>query len=159
MTKLTAVQQDYLELVLRMSGDGEGVRVTDIASVQGIKPPTVVRTLARLRTMGLVSQRERGLVHLTQDGNKIAGQLLHRHRDIAGFLTDVLGVSPEQAEADACVIEHGLGADSADRLHFFLLKWSNAPVQVREALDPGNREDSEPQFDLVKSAQVRGSRI
>jgi len=156
---LTPVQQDYLELMLRLSGEGDaGVRVTDIASEMGIKPPTVVRTVARLRAAGFAVQEERGLVHLTDAGRRVAEQLRHRHRDIVVLLVDVLGLERSRAERDACVIEHGLADETAERLHEFLLRWFELPDETRALLaSPVSKLDS-PHFNLLETKSNRGAR-
>src|SRR5687768_16898486 len=108
--QLSAAQQDYLEAVyvlLKRDG-GDGVRVTDIAAELGCRLPTVVRGIARLRAAGMAAQEERGLVRLTTRGEALAAQLLHRHTDVVYLLEHVLGVPAQRAEAEACVIEHGL---------------------------------------------------
>jgi DtxR family transcriptional regulator, Mn-dependent transcriptional regulator len=168
---LTPAQQDYLEAILRVElaqrdnaairgadSAAPGVRVTDIAALLGCRLPTVVRALARLREEGLVEQAERGLVHLTAESRKLARQLLHRHEDTVALLTDVLGVPAEQAEAEACLIEHGLSAQTAQRLHEFLVRWE-ALSPVARARIAGSRRRLRPvEFMLVGAASGAGGR-
>jgi DtxR family Mn-dependent transcriptional regulator len=163
--QLTPALQDYLEAIRMLHAAEPGARVTDIAAALGTKLPTVVRSIARLRRLGLVIQEERGRVYPTPAGAALAAQLAHRHADVARFLREVLGVPPIRAEADACVLEHGLSADSAQRLHEFLERWDAAPAEARLALRP--RRDmgvdragaaAAPDFDLLGSAAGAGSR-
>lgn len=154
---LTPVQQDYVELISRLSAEAKGgVRVSDIASEFGIKPPTVVRTLARLRKMGLVAQEERGLVNLTVSGHVMAEQLIHRHNDIFEFLIQVLGVDYAQAESDACILEHGFSAESSTRLHLFLEHFKNLPTPVKAQLRI--KPDDSNHFDTVGDSVGPGLR-
>jgi len=156
---LSPAQQDYLEAVyvlLQRSG-GFGVRVTDIAAELGTRLPTVVRGMARLRAAGLAAQQERGLVQLTPRGLALAAQLLHRHTDVVYLLEQVLGVSAQRAEAEACVIEHGLSGDTAQRLHQFLERWQRLGAAERRALS-GRRPASRGQFTLVGDAAGAGTR-
>lgn len=155
--KLTPVQQDYIELVSRLAAAADGgIRVSDIALEFGVRPPTVVRTLAKLRKLGLVKQEERGLVNLTPSGEVMAGQLIHRHDDILGFLVGVLGVSKNQAESDACILEHGLSEESSTRLHLFLEHFESLPESVKHklAVNPGKISH----FDTVGDAVGQGLR-
>ncbi|MCH7471682.1 metal-dependent transcriptional regulator [bacterium] len=158
--ELTPAQQDYLETVYHLTGReaGPGVRVTDMAAVLGTKPPTVVRSVARLKQLRLLSQEERGRVHLTRHGFRLAAQLSHRHEDVVRFLAEVLGVEPVHAGAEACLIEHGLSGGTAERLHLFLERWDELPKRTRAALG-GKGEETQPlEFTLVGRAAGAGGR-
>jgi DtxR family Mn-dependent transcriptional regulator len=156
--QLSAAQQDYLEAVyvLVQRGAEQGVRVTDIAAELGTRMPTVVRGLARLREAGLVAQEERGLVRLTDQGAELAAQLLHRHTDVVYLLQHVLGVPAARAESEACVIEHGLSGDTAQRLHQFLERWQRLSSGERRALT--TRRATRAHFTLVGDAAGSGAR-
>lgn len=156
--QLSAAQQDYLEAVyvLLQRQAEDGVRVTDIAAELGTRLPTVVRGIARLRAAGLVEQEERGLVRLSARGGALAAQLLHRHTDVVYLLQHVLGVPAAQAEEEACVIEHGLSGDTAQRLHQFLERWQRLSPGERRAL--AARPARRGQFSLVGGAAGSGAR-
>lgn len=119
---VTAAQQDYLEVILRLqdAAVGAGVRVTDIANELGTRLPTVTRTVRRLADQGLLDHRRGGTVRLTDIGRKVAGEILHLHEDIVLFLTEILGLSESVALQDACQLEHGCSQQTAQRLHEFL---------------------------------------
>jgi DtxR family transcriptional regulator, Mn-dependent transcriptional regulator len=157
--QLSAAQQDYLEavFVLVQRGATGGVRVTDIASELGTRLPTVVRGMARLREAGLVAQEERGLVSLTRSGGALAAQLLHRHTDVVYLLQQVLGVPASRAESEACVIEHGLSGDTAQRLHQFLERWERLAPGQRRALS-AKVATRRSEFTLVGDAAGSGAR-
>ena len=119
---LTAVQQDYIEVIHRLeveAGRGQ-VRVSDIAAQLGTRLPTVTRTLRKLTDLGYTCHETRAGVGLTDRGRTVASEILHRHVDLVRFLTDVLGLSPEEAEIDAGQMEHGLSGRAAQRLHELL---------------------------------------
>lgn len=117
---ITPIQQDYLEVIYRLSLDNAGVRTTDIAERLGCRLPTVTRTVRRMAEAGFIEHRARGLVRLSDLGRRTAENLTHRHADTVCFLVDILGMSPDDAERDACQIEHGLSPLAAQRLHEFL---------------------------------------
>jgi DtxR family transcriptional regulator, Mn-dependent transcriptional regulator len=120
--ELTATQEDYIEIIYRMTQAQPGalVRVTDIAAQLGTKLPTVTRTVRRLTALGLLEHTHRQGVALSSTGRKMASDILHRHEDVVRFFIDVLGLSKNEAELDACQIEHGMSAKTAQRLHEFL---------------------------------------
>jgi Mn-dependent DtxR family transcriptional regulator len=113
--------------------------------------------MSRLREAGLVEQEERGLVRLTRSGSALAAQLLHRHTDVVYLLQHVLGVSATQAETEACVIEHGLSGDPAQRLHQFLERWVRLAPGQRRAL-AAKKSAQRGQFTLVGDAAGSGAR-
>lgn len=155
---LTSSQQDYLETVFRITGSRQaGARITDIAAMLRTKAPTVVRSVARLRTLGYFTQKGR-LVHLSKLGEKVAAQLAHRHTDVYSFLIDVLGVSEERAESDACLIEHGLSAHSSQCLHRFLERWYELPKRIRKKLKGQDDEREVKHFELVGNVVAPGAR-
>lgn len=159
--QLSAAQQDYLEAVYALSledSEGEGVRVTDIAAALSTRLPTVTRTLARLRAMGLVEQEERGPVFLSELGNRLAAQLAHRHEDVVALLTDVLGVDPITAESEACVLEHGLSGETSERLHHFLEAWQQLDPPLRSALREAAGNMATSEFHLLGDASGSGDR-
>jgi DtxR family Mn-dependent transcriptional regulator len=121
--RLTAIQEDYLEVVYHLSGvdDGSGgVRATDIADRLGCRLPTVTRTIQKMVDAGFFEHEARGLVRLTGHGRSLAEDIAHRHIDTVAFLVKILGLTEDQAERDACQIEHGLSPLAAQRLHEFL---------------------------------------
>ncbi|MDX9857706.1 MAG: metal-dependent transcriptional regulator [candidate division Zixibacteria bacterium] len=119
---LTAAQQDYIEVIYRLEQDAgdTGVRVTAIADALGTRLPTVSRTVRKLAILKLVTHDARREVALTAGGRRIAREIVHRHEDLVRFFVLVLGLSENEAERDACQIEHGLSGKASQRLHEFL---------------------------------------
>jgi DtxR family Mn-dependent transcriptional regulator len=131
---LTPIQEDYLETIYRLSADSVGVRTTDIADRLGCRLPTVTRTVRKMVQAGYLEHESRGLVRLTPFGLRAAENLTHRHADTVRFLTTVLGLSSDDAEVDACQIEHGLSPAASQRLHEFLEYIATLSPSVREAI-------------------------
>ena len=119
---LTPVQEDYMEIVYLLETErGPGnVRITDIANELGTRLPTVTRTVQKLSRLGYLEHSERRSVSLSGQGLKVAREIVHRHRDLVWFFTDLLGLPRRDAELDACQIEHGVSSRTAQRLHEFL---------------------------------------
>ena len=57
----------------------------------------------------------RSLITLLPPGEEIAQRIYARHQLLTEFLMQ-LGVSPENAAADACKIEHDLSEESFERI-------------------------------------------
>ena len=54
---LTAIQEDYLETIYRLSRDRVAVRTTDVAERLGCRLPTVTRTVRKIVQAGFVVRR------------------------------------------------------------------------------------------------------
>ncbi len=117
---VTSSLQDYLEVILKLVQEKKKARVTDIADQLGIAKPSVIQALSLLKEKGLIVQDRYGPVELTPEGERYALKIRHRHKVIYGFLTQVLGVSPQAAEEDACLLEHDLSAETFEKLLQFL---------------------------------------
>lgn len=112
---MTQSLEDYLETVSFLADEG-GVRVTDIAVRLGVSKPSVLSALKALEERGLLEhERYRG-VALTQEGARRAMEIRERHTFLTAFLRDVVGVSEETAERDACRMEHVLSDETLARM-------------------------------------------
>ncbi len=119
---LTPAQQDYMEIIYRLEqANGRGsVRISEIAAELGTRLPTVSRAVRKLTDMGLLEHSLRRAVDLTPVGEKLATEILHRHEDLVQFFTTILGLRGDEAQVNACQLEHGLTNRAAQRLHEFL---------------------------------------
>ena len=110
--------EDYLEAILMIRQDKGSCRSVDVASHLGFSKPSVSVAVGKLVDSGCVERMDDGQLMLTEKGFAIASETLNKHR----LLTDVfcaLGVSPETAEHDACLIEHSLSEETYEKLRAF----------------------------------------
>jgi DtxR family Mn-dependent transcriptional regulator len=118
--KQTASMEDYLETIVMLKEKGESVTVTSISNMLSVRKPSVNWALAKLSEAGLVFHEKYRGVELTPDGARLASEVYRRHKLLRSFLADVLNVSPETAERDACRMEHLLSPDSVAKLEKFI---------------------------------------
>ncbi|MDE6373653.1 MAG: ArsR family transcriptional regulator [Clostridia bacterium] len=96
--------EDYLEAILLLSEKLENVHQIDVARKLKVSQPAVQKALKILKTNGYIDTD--GLhIYLTQSGGKYAEEVYHRHCVIRQFLLS-LGVNEEDADNDACELEH-----------------------------------------------------
>ena len=57
---------------------------------------------------------------LTSEGEKYAALVWRSHRALRLFLEKDLGVDPQKADEEACLMEHVLSADTMERLIGYL---------------------------------------
>lgn len=94
---------------------------SDIAEKLAVKAPSVTSALQKLDSLGMAEYQRYQHVNLTQKGREIAKMLDRRNRTIRDFL-QLIGVSEEIAQSDACEIEHIVHKETIDKLAQFLKK-------------------------------------
>ena len=107
--------EDYLERILMLRQKNGTVRSIDIARELDYSKPSVSVAMKRLRENGYLQMDPDGLITLLPPGEEIAQRIYARHQLLTEFLMQ-LGVSPENAAADACKIEHDLSEESFERI-------------------------------------------
>ena len=107
--------EDYLEAVLMLQEKNGHVRSIDIANELNFSKPSVSIAMKKLRENGYIEMDGNSLISLTADGRAIAERIYERHRTLTNLLL-ALGVSPENARADACRIEHDLSDESWEKI-------------------------------------------
>lgn len=111
--------EDYLESILILQERRGTVRSIDIVNELGYSKPSVSIAMKKLRESGYISMAADGLITLNDSGLEIASRIYHRHRTLTEFFT-LLGVSGENAAADACKVEHDLSEETFSRIHDFV---------------------------------------
>lgn len=117
---ITSSLEDYLETIFVLKQKKDVVRVTDIAAEMNVSKPSVNRAVGNLKEAGLLSHESYGAVVLTEEGETLAAQVLHRHKLLKHFLTCTLGVEEKTAEEDACRVEHVISSETIDKLYSYL---------------------------------------
>ncbi|MBO8128090.1 MAG: metal-dependent transcriptional regulator [Peptococcaceae bacterium] len=120
MTGYSQSIEDYLEAIHVIGLTQKVIRVKDVAGFLDVKMPSVVAALKSLAEKGLVEQEKYGHIELTPKGEAVAKEIYARHQMLSAFFREVLGLSGEVAEEDACRIEHHLSPATRDRLVKFV---------------------------------------
>ncbi len=124
MNFLGKSSEDYLETILILEKQHGFVRSIDIANMQNVSRPSVNKAINNLKSLGLVEKEAYGDVTLTPLGRSKALEIIRRHTLIKYFLEDILNVSSEVAEKDACQMEHFLSIETMEKLEKFLEKYN-----------------------------------
>ena len=95
------------------------VAVRDIAERLNVGMPSVTAALKSLAKRKLVKYDPYQVVTLTAEGRNMAGEISSRHHLLRQFLTGVLGLDGDVAEANACRLEHAVDAELLERLRSF----------------------------------------
>ncbi len=117
--QLTASMEDYLEAILYLVRRKQVARVRDIADRVGVGMSSVSTALKSLAKRELVNYDPYEAITLTTRGWEVAEGVSQRHHLLRRFLTDVLGLDSETADANACRMEHAVDDALLDRLMHF----------------------------------------
>lgn len=113
MKKVSTSHEDYLEAILMLGGTTEkAIRSVDVANRLGVSRASVNKAIGFLKENGYVSQPFYGDITLTQQGYDYAQAVFKRHEYLTRFLRLELGIDPEIAEEEACLMEHAISDDS-----------------------------------------------
>ena len=123
--------EDYLEAIDSLIDEKGFAASVDIAERLNVSKPTVTSMVKKLDREGfLVHEKYRG-IKLTQKGKKLAEEMQKRHQLITSFLM-LFGVDERVARQDAERIEHGLHADTLEKLGAFTEYVLSNPELIKE---------------------------
>lgn len=118
--QLTHSAAHYLMTIHELLDAHGYARVTDIAKRLNITRGSCSISLKSLKRRGLVVEDENKFLRLSEEGARLATQVERNDELLEKFFRDVLGVDAEQAEIDACKIEHLLSLDTSICLANFI---------------------------------------
>ena len=125
--KLTPTMEDYLEAIYNISQEKKVVRVKDIAKRLGVKMPTVTSMLKTLGEKGMIDHEKYEYLELTGKGSDIGSEIDQRHQTLKTFLTDILKIDHDQADKDACKMEHAVSPATLESIVEFMAFIENCP--------------------------------
>ena len=129
--KIQESGENYLETILMLEQKNGTVRSIDIANELEFSKPSVSRAMSILRTAGYITMDKNNLILLTEEGRRRAEAIYDRHCTLTRFL-EALGVSAENAAADACRIEHVVSNELIARLEVLLAEADRAAPPTKE---------------------------
>lgn len=116
MDKVSTSHEDYLEAMVMIGADEDHpVRVVDVAEKMNVSKASVTKAVSILKGKGLVEQPYYGDITLTETGVAYGKKVLKRHRYLTLFLSKQLGIDPEIAEQEACLMEHAISDESFEK--------------------------------------------
>jgi len=104
---LSAAVQDYAKAVYALeTRGGAAVSTNQLAARLGVTPASVSGMVRKLTEVGIVEHEPYYGVRLTQEGRRVALEVLRHHRLMELFLNQELGMSWDRVHAEAEVLEH-----------------------------------------------------
>ena len=113
---MTQSLEDYLETIGNLAQGGNMPRVKDIAATLKLSKPSVHVALHLLEDKGMIEHEPYGDIIITELGRQKYLEIKHKHDTISSFLQTNLGISPENANKDACLMEHFLSDETLEKI-------------------------------------------
>ena len=116
MEKVSISHEDYLEAIVMLGGTSTlPVRSVDIAAKLGVSKASVSKAVASLKASGMLNQPFYGDITLTEEGYEYGQAVLERHTMLTKFLVEAIGLDQEDAEEEACQMEHAISDESFEK--------------------------------------------
>ena len=125
--KVSHALEDYLKAIYQLSEEARPVIAARLADETGVSPSTIFATLRRLAKEGYVTINRRKEIHLTNNGKRVAENIVRRHFLTERFLTDVLGLDWVKAHQEAHRLEHAISQEVEERLAKLLKNPTTCP--------------------------------
>ena len=104
--------EDYAKAIYALQArSGEPVATTALAERLDITPGSVSAMLKKLDDLGLTAHVPYRGVSLTEEGRRLALEVIRHHRLLESFLADALGMPWDRVHAEAEVLEHVISED------------------------------------------------
>ncbi len=113
---LSEAIQHYLREIYKLGQAGSPVSVTALAKAQGVAPASASAMVKKLAALGLAEHaRYRGCT-LTEDGERVALEVIRHHRLLELYLAETLGVHVDDVHEEADKLEHALSEELEARI-------------------------------------------
>lgn len=106
----------HLMAVYHLTREHGFASLSSVAEFLNISKSSVTGSLTSLKKSGFLIADNKHRYRLSGKGVEIVNTVLAKRNVVRQFLSEILGLSPMEAMADACKIEHLLSQQTADRL-------------------------------------------
>jgi len=149
-TTVSSEAEEYLEAIYRLEKKTGFAKTLELARQLKVVPGSVTNTIEGLERRSLVVHEPYKGVKLTEEGRKLALEVLRRHRLAERLLIDVLRLDWSQVHDAACKLEHAIPKDIIEPLEKALTHPKTCPHgnPIPTAFGGIIEEESEPLVDL-----------
>jgi DtxR family Mn-dependent transcriptional regulator len=112
-----SVREDYLESLCNMEIEPDRpASIEELAAFLDRDISSVTKDILELVHSGDLSIADEGSITLTTKGRQEGMRVVRKHRILECFFTEMLGMEPDAASRDACVLEHDLPDEAVQKL-------------------------------------------
>jgi DtxR family Mn-dependent transcriptional regulator len=151
----TSTVEDYIKAIYALQHDLGEAPVVRLAAALGVTKGTVTSMVHKLRDAGLARAERYGGVTLTPKGQRLALDVIRRHRLIEVFLVRTLKFDWSEVHEEAERLEHAVSRKFLERLDAFLGKPTIDPHgdPIPDAHGRLSERDESPLSDLARGAR------
>jgi DtxR family Mn-dependent transcriptional regulator len=116
-------------------------RSVDVANHLNISRASVSITVTKLKEKGFIREDKNRFLGLSKKGEELVNSVLSKRRIVEQFFREVLDLSSQDAEVEACKVEHLLSEPTGKKLISFMgyfLSTNQNAVKFREGLENFN---------------------
>ncbi|MFP4456613.1 MAG: metal-dependent transcriptional regulator [Clostridia bacterium] len=96
----------YLETIYLLEKNHGHAHAVEIAERLNVSKPSVTKAMNSLKEDGLIDKEAYGTISLTHKGKELSKRIYTRHKLLTYFLHYSLGLAVDEAEKNACKMEH-----------------------------------------------------
>jgi DtxR family Mn-dependent transcriptional regulator len=161
-SELSQPALDYLKAIWSISDTtGSPATVKAVASRKSLSPSTVSTMIKRLESLGLVGHARYGVIELTDDGRRLALEMVRRHRLLETYLVLHLGYAWDEVQFEARALAHAVSETFVERLDALLghprFDPHGDPIPTARGAIPGRK--SVALVDVASGSEVSIERI
>jgi DtxR family transcriptional regulator, Mn-dependent transcriptional regulator len=113
---LSAAIQDYVKEIYKLQSSGTRATTTAIAKAMGVAPSSATSMLKKLAVLGLAEHAPYRGVELSEQGQKIALEVIRHHRLLEQYLAETLGLPIDAVHDEADRLEHVISEELEARI-------------------------------------------
>ena len=117
--KISASLEDYIEAIHQISQEKQVVKAIDLSKRLEVKRSSVAEAIKNLQKRELVTY-ENNEILLTEKGLEIAKEVITRHTTLYNFFAKIFNVDSEEAQLNACRVEHVITENAFKNLSKFV---------------------------------------
>jgi DtxR family Mn-dependent transcriptional regulator len=125
---LSETMQMYLKTISEIESHKGAARVTDIARSLDVRNASVTSALKSLAARKLINYAPYDVITLTPLGKETTAELERRYTVLRDFFVSVLGIAADDADTEACHLEHHLSDSLRERLIGFIEYYQHCPT-------------------------------
>ena len=119
---ISASLEDYIMTIYKIIREKHGVKAVEIARRLGVGRSSVTDALKNLAEKGLVNYGRYDVISLTDEGEKIALNVVEKHVVLHDFFENVLEMDNGEAAKNACSMSHAISQEAFDKFVNFISK-------------------------------------
>ena len=116
---LSSSLEDYLEALYLIYKKYNTVKAIDISRALNVSRASTTEALKKLSEKNFINYGRYGAISLTDEGISTAKEVIKKHTSLYEFFEKVLGASHDEAQDNACKIEHIISKDILERIVAF----------------------------------------